>query len=89
MRYLTLFIVMLSPIRDQNGMVRIAEGESPDDAQLQTIDWLVEGVIERTQAGLHLGIASDKPRIKESRACGPPSVYFSYPATSSCPLTLG
>jgi basic membrane protein A and related proteins len=32
------------PIKDQDGVVRIAAGESYDDAQLQTMNWLVEGV---------------------------------------------
>ena len=34
----------LGPIADQGGTVRIADGVSPPDADLQTIDWLVEGV---------------------------------------------
>ena len=34
----------LGPISDQSGTVRIAAGESPADADLQIIDWLVEGV---------------------------------------------
>jgi basic membrane lipoprotein Med (substrate-binding protein (PBP1-ABC) superfamily) len=37
------------PIMDQDGTVRIAEGESPSDAELQTIDYLVEGITGRTQ----------------------------------------
>ncbi|HEU0022555.1 MAG TPA: BMP family ABC transporter substrate-binding protein [Dehalococcoidia bacterium] len=37
------------PIKDQKGDVRIAEGMSPSDTDLQTIDWLVEGVTGRTQ----------------------------------------
>lgn len=32
------------PIKDQKGTVRIAAGVVPSDAELQTIDWLVEGV---------------------------------------------
>ncbi|MBM3942231.1 MAG: BMP family ABC transporter substrate-binding protein [SAR202 cluster bacterium] len=32
------------PIKDQKGAVRIAAGVTPTDAELQTIDWLVEGV---------------------------------------------
>ena len=34
----------LGPISDQSGAVRIADGVSPPDEELQTIDWLVEGV---------------------------------------------
>ena len=42
------------PIMDQahngqDGTVRIAEGESPTDAELQTMDYLVEGIIGRTR----------------------------------------
>ena len=37
------------PIMDQDGEVRILEGESPSDAELQTISYLVEGIIGRTQ----------------------------------------
>jgi basic membrane lipoprotein Med (substrate-binding protein (PBP1-ABC) superfamily) len=37
------------PIMDQGGTVRIAEGESPSDVELQTIDWLVEGITGRTK----------------------------------------
>jgi basic membrane lipoprotein Med (substrate-binding protein (PBP1-ABC) superfamily) len=37
------------PIMDQDGTVRIAEGESPSDAELQTIDYLLEGITGRTQ----------------------------------------
>jgi basic membrane lipoprotein Med (substrate-binding protein (PBP1-ABC) superfamily) len=32
------------PLKDQKGTVRIAAGVTPPDAELQTIDWLVEGV---------------------------------------------
>ena len=32
------------PIKDQDGVVRIAAGESYTDEQLQSMDWLVEGV---------------------------------------------
>ncbi|HWO93446.1 MAG TPA: BMP family ABC transporter substrate-binding protein [Dehalococcoidia bacterium] len=33
------------PISDQDGEVRIAEGERPDVTQLEQIDWLAEGVV--------------------------------------------
>jgi basic membrane protein A len=32
------------PILDQDGEVRFAEGVSPSDEELQTIDWLVDGI---------------------------------------------
>ena len=32
------------PISDQSGTIRIAAGETPSDDELQTVDWLVEGV---------------------------------------------
>ena len=36
------------PVTDQDGNVRIPAGTQPADAELQTIDWLVEGVTGRT-----------------------------------------
>jgi hypothetical protein len=36
-------------LNGQDGTVRIAEGESPTDAELQTMDYLVEGIIGRTR----------------------------------------
>ena len=36
------------PIYDQDGGVRIAEGETATDESLQSIDWLVQGVVGRT-----------------------------------------
>ena len=42
-----VYAELVEEIRD--GTVRIAEGESPSDAELQTMDYLVEGIIGRTQ----------------------------------------
>ena len=36
------------PIYDQDGEIRIAEGETATDESLQSIDWLVQGVVGRT-----------------------------------------
>ena len=36
------------PISDQEGEIRIAEGETATDEYLQGIDWLVQGVVGRT-----------------------------------------
>ena len=36
------------PIYDQDGEVRIAEGETATDEYLQGVDWLVQGVVGRT-----------------------------------------
>ena len=36
------------PIHDQDGEVRIAEGETATDEYLQGVDWLVQGVVGRT-----------------------------------------
>ncbi len=37
------------PIKDQSGTVRIAAGAQPEDAELQQINWLVEGVVGSTK----------------------------------------
>ena len=36
------------PIYDQDGEVRIAEGETATDEYLQGVDWLVQGIVGRT-----------------------------------------
>ena len=36
------------PIYDQDGVVRIAEGETATDEYLQGVDWLVQGIVGRT-----------------------------------------
>ena len=36
------------PIHDQDGEVRIAEGETATDEYLQTVDWLAQGIVGRT-----------------------------------------
>ena len=36
---------MTGPIKDQKGVVRIAQDETPDDATLKRLDWLPQGVI--------------------------------------------
>lgn len=36
------------PIYDQDGEIRIAEGETASDEYLQGVDWLVQGVVGRT-----------------------------------------
>ena len=37
------------PIKDQTGIVKIKDGVVPTSVQLQTIDWLMDGVIGRTK----------------------------------------
>jgi basic membrane lipoprotein Med (substrate-binding protein (PBP1-ABC) superfamily) len=37
------------PIKDQTGVVKIKDGVVPTSAQLQTIDWLMQGVIGSTK----------------------------------------
>jgi basic membrane protein A len=41
--------VFTGPIKDQEGTVRIAEGESMSDEQLLGMDWFVEGVVGSTE----------------------------------------
>ena len=36
------------PVSDQNGNIRIPAGAIPTDIELQTLDWLVEGITGRT-----------------------------------------
>ena len=36
------------PIYDQDGEVRIADGETATDAYLQGVDWLAQGIVGRT-----------------------------------------
>ena len=36
------------PVHDQDGEVRIAEGETATDEYLQTVDWLAQGIVGRT-----------------------------------------
>ena len=36
------------PIYDQDGEVRIAEGETATDEYLQGVDWLAQGIVGRT-----------------------------------------
>ncbi len=36
------------PIKDQDGVVRIADGVVPNDAELQSISYLLEGITGRT-----------------------------------------
>jgi hypothetical protein len=36
------------PIYDQDGGVRIAEGETATDEYLQGVDWLAQGIVGRT-----------------------------------------
>ena len=36
------------PIYDQDGTVRIADGETATDEYLQGIDWLAQGIVGRT-----------------------------------------
>jgi basic membrane lipoprotein Med (substrate-binding protein (PBP1-ABC) superfamily) len=42
------FMPFTGPIKDQDGVVRIAAGEALTDAELQTIDYLLEGITGRT-----------------------------------------
>jgi basic membrane lipoprotein Med (substrate-binding protein (PBP1-ABC) superfamily) len=39
------FLPFVGPVKDQNGEVQIAEGETPTIDYLESIDWLAEGVI--------------------------------------------
>jgi basic membrane protein A len=38
-------VAFKGPIKDQDGNVRVAEGEVLTDDQMSAVDWLVEGMI--------------------------------------------
>jgi basic membrane protein A len=38
-------VVFAGPIKDQDGTVRVAEGETLTDDQLSATDWFVQGVV--------------------------------------------
>lgn len=42
-------VVFTGPVKDQRGAVRIPAGQAPDDAELLSMDWFVEGVLGTTQ----------------------------------------
>jgi len=41
-------VVFAGPVKDQQGQVRVAEGQLPADADLLSMDWFVDGVIGTT-----------------------------------------
>lgn len=44
------YVIFKGPIKDQNGIVRVAEGQTMSDSELLSFSWFVEGVVGRLES---------------------------------------